>query len=288
MFRYSFFRRCAVPPSTEASAQAQFSYRQLSPGALLTVIRSEPGEASDYYARMFFGPGTEPRVKHMLWNDLKRYGHVSMQRDSETEPPRWYPNRFTPPKAPQVRLYKAEEWDLSILKEMEKDVKGSQEVDVERQVMEERPKWGSRTVVRKGGNTPPSSTLETQKSWLKELNDLASMAADAEQITPSGMSEQPTLPSGTSHFGQSSGSSPGASDAMEELQTRIRAQLLRFIQVKPGQEMHSYIDRLETEEEKSIAPKIFKQLRTDNVLQRIQAPGGEGFLWRLTPGYSPA
>jgi hypothetical protein len=288
MFRYSLFRRCAVPPSTEATAQAQFSYRQLSPGALLTVIRSEPGEGSDYYAKMFFGPGTEPRVKHMLWNDLKRYGHVSMQRDSDTEPPRWYPNRFTPPKAPQVRLYKAEEWDLSILKEMEKDVKGSQEVDVERQVMEERPKWGSRTVVRKaGGNSQTSSTLETQKSWLKELNDLATMAADAEQITPSGLPDQQTaLPSGTTRSEQSSSSS--FPDGVDELQTRVRAQLLRFIQLKPGQEMHSYIERLENEEEKSVAPKIFKQLRTDNVLQRTQAPGGEGFLWRLTPGYSPA
>ena len=102
---------------SQASSDAGgFEYRKLTPPMLLEVVKGEPGETHEYYAKMYFGPGSENSVKHNLWTFLKKFGHVTMERSSSGEAPRWYPINFKA-KPPKVKIYDSDEWDLSVLPE---------------------------------------------------------------------------------------------------------------------------------------------------------------------------
>lgn len=118
MLRATRWRYCMAPV-----------YRTLNASEILAVVQEDRGETAAYYAKRYFGPKTERQVQHLLWTDLKKNGHVDIIRADMDAPPRWFPTANFAPKAPRVLKYRAEDYDLSVLK-MENDLGRSQEHDV--------------------------------------------------------------------------------------------------------------------------------------------------------------
>ena len=98
---------CSVPAGV---------YRDLDAGELLAVIQEDGGETAKYYATRYFGPKSERKVNHLLWNDLKKHGQVDMQRGSDlTATPKWFTVAGTRYRAPKVMRHRPEDHDLSVL-----------------------------------------------------------------------------------------------------------------------------------------------------------------------------
>lgn len=121
MFRRIHLRFCAPA--------AAIPVRALDSAALLDVIAEDPGETARYYATRYFGGAkNEKIVVTLLWNDLKKYGFVDMDRgDSTTALAKWFPRYTLAKKGPRVKRYRAEDYDLSVLPENE-DTQQEQEL----------------------------------------------------------------------------------------------------------------------------------------------------------------
>ena len=97
------------------------NYRQLDSQSLLQAIHEDSGETAKYYATKYFGPKSLRKVETLLWSDLKKYGHVDVERDEDLQSPaRWYPVQSYAQRAPIVRRYRAEDYDLSYLQHEDK------------------------------------------------------------------------------------------------------------------------------------------------------------------------
>jgi hypothetical protein len=115
---------------TPALCAMRAGYRELDPNEVLAVVQNDGGETTAYYAARYFGPKSEQKVNHILWNDLKKRGHVDIQRGTDlSAPPRWFSTAGPAFKAPKVIRHRPEDHDLSVLK-MEQDLGKLQENDV--------------------------------------------------------------------------------------------------------------------------------------------------------------
>jgi hypothetical protein len=137
-------------------------YRDLDPNEVLAVVQSDGGETSAYYATRYFGPKTEKKVNHILWNDLKKRGFVDMQRGSDlASQPKWYATAGPVHRAPKVYRHREEDHDLSVLKK-EQDLGKEQESEIISQLRGE-------TQV-----TQDSRVFATRReSWKIELDELS-------------------------------------------------------------------------------------------------------------------
>lgn len=116
-----------------AAAMRRGAFRALDAAALLTVVQQDSGETAKYYAVRYFGAATEKRVQHLLWSDLKKHGHVDMTRsETQADEPRWFIPSHVSRRAPRVSRYRAEDYDLSVLKECQR-----LGVEQEREVVEQ-------------------------------------------------------------------------------------------------------------------------------------------------------
>lgn len=99
--------------------------------SVLEAVREDAGETAKYYADKYFD-GSETKVNSILWNNLKRFGHVDLDRsprdgdDNEgvtsnmnSNEPRWFPAARFPRRGPIVGHYREEDNDLSVLEEFE-------------------------------------------------------------------------------------------------------------------------------------------------------------------------
>ena len=120
----------AVPPEAPSAAAAYQLEREAtgaSAGAVgqspdtesvLEVVREDAGETAHYYAHRYFD-GSEVKVNAILWNKLKKYGHVDLDRGASwSNAPRWFPAARAPRRGPAVRRYNPEDNDLSLLREV--------------------------------------------------------------------------------------------------------------------------------------------------------------------------
>ena len=111
MLRRAQYRFCNA-----AAGGAGAEFRYLDAQSLLQAIHEDSGETAKYYAVRYFGPGTIRKVETLLWSDLKKNGHVDVERDAELEKPaRWFPVQSYARKAPVVRRYRQDDYDLSYL-----------------------------------------------------------------------------------------------------------------------------------------------------------------------------
>jgi hypothetical protein len=65
---------------TPALCAMRAGYRELDPNEVLAVVQNDGGETTAYYAARYFGPKSEQKVNHILWNDLKKRGHPARHR----------------------------------------------------------------------------------------------------------------------------------------------------------------------------------------------------------------
>ena len=116
------------PSSSTSSTTTSSWYEQQQPAkispdidSVLEVIRQDAGETAKYYADKYFD-GKEVKVSSILWNNLKKFGHVDIDRSGGGDPsasPRWFPSARYPRRGPRVSHYREEDNDLSVLKEYE-------------------------------------------------------------------------------------------------------------------------------------------------------------------------
>lgn len=127
--------------TTTSSSQQKPSSLRPDVESVLEVVRQDAGETAKYYADKYFD-GSEVRVNSILWNNLKKFGHVDIDRSvsensssenpfydlggssdgsnsSYTNQPRWFPAARFPRRGPRISRYRAEDHDLSLLKEEE-------------------------------------------------------------------------------------------------------------------------------------------------------------------------
>lgn len=274
------------------SSASMQQFRPLSPGALLTVIRNEPGESAKYYALRYFGPVTEAKVKHILWSDLKKFGHVSMERDRDDDPPRWYPNRYQAPTPPVVKPYRPEEWDLSVLKRSDEMLQASGAMDVVEQMKYEAAPASSgdgptpAAIGAPGRWVPPSRPIapplppprtvprKTKPgSWEADLNSLATSALGTEALGARAESAMAALDA-------PSQSAPPTLAAGSGTVEQTKANVVALVRSAPGKDIHYYINKLEDPAQRLCAPALFKDLRTAGLLARTEAAEG-GFVWNV-------
>jgi hypothetical protein len=115
--------------------------------SVLEVVRQDAGETAKFYADKYFD-GSEAKVNSILWNNLKKFGHVDIDRSISSEnnvnsfydlgennnnnnsattttttrivnEPRWFPAARFPRRGPRVGKYRPEDNDLSVLKEQD-------------------------------------------------------------------------------------------------------------------------------------------------------------------------
>lgn len=276
-------------------------YRQLSPGSLLTVIRNEPGESAKYYALRYFGPTNEPRVKHILWSDLKKFGHVTMERTTEEEPPRWYPNRYEAPQAPVVKPYRPEDWDLSVLKQMDATLSASGAADVvenmkfEERVTPPRPSPGGQERLAwmppQKLNAPPAPppappriVPRKPRGWERDLSALATAAMDAEEV----LGTAPSVPPSPRQLEASEAASAApAPDAGTAVAIAAQITVMDLVTKHPRKGIQFYINLIHDPAQRAIAPAIFKDLRTAGLLLRAEPDAslaesqGATFVWSV-------
>uniref|UniRef100_A0A7S1MGG9 Uncharacterized protein n=1 Tax=Neobodo designis TaxID=312471 RepID=A0A7S1MGG9_NEODS len=143
-------------------------YRELDAGELLSVIQSDGGETATYYATRYFGPKSKRRVEHLLWHDLKKNGHVDLQRGSDLSAvPRWHSVSGPRFRAPRVMRHREEDHDLSVL-EMEVSLGKQQESDIVSQLQSASPPAASTRAFA----TRPAENDE----WKAELDRLSKAA----------------------------------------------------------------------------------------------------------------
>ena len=164
-----------------AAAAGGSHFRTLDSGSLLQVVQNDSGETSRYYALRYFGAKQERKIDQLLWNDLKKYGHVDMDRGAKLDSPaRWFPivHAGAAFRAPRVRRYKPEDNDLSVL-QMSDDLARVQENAVLDHLHGEAPIEIPRD---RGIGAPapappvPESRSARKSRWSSELSELAEAA----------------------------------------------------------------------------------------------------------------
>jgi hypothetical protein len=175
--------------------------------SVLEVIREDAGETAKYYADKYFD-GSETKVNSILWNNLKKFGHVDLDRSpreegdggSNNDGPRWFPAARFPRRGPRVGHYREEDNDLSVLEEFEQ---------IEAKKVEE---WLD---TKAGANTNPQEETTTTPSGF----DTKSSAFGSIEKIPATSVGWGNLANTTSGFGSrvnsgsSSSSRPNHSDA---------------------------------------------------------------------------